>query len=140
MTNGGGIAGVPVRHLGRLFGRRSGHHFEVPALGAFARENGGADRRREHRFAGADPPFSLIEAHGRNSTRMPRVHSQAPWNFSMATKKLIPEPSQRLVIWLVAFATAALCAILVFDYAIGDRRMAWTGHTPTKPVEFKKLG
>ena len=56
----------------------------------------------------------------------------------MATKKLIPEPSQRLVIWLAAFAAVALCAILVYDYAIGDPRMAW--HTTAKPLDFKKSG
>ena len=45
----------------------------------------------------------------------------------MVTNKLIPEPSQQLIIWLAAFATVVLCAILVYDYAIGDPRLAWSG-------------
>ena len=58
----------------------------------------------------------------------------------MAANKLIPEPSQRLVIWLSAFAAVVLCAILVYDYAIGDPRMAWSGHSTAKPLDFKKSG
>jgi|HubBroStandDraft_6_1064221.scaffolds.fasta_scaffold412832_2 hypothetical protein len=58
----------------------------------------------------------------------------------MPTKKLIPEPSPRLVIWLAAFAAVAFVAILVFDYAIGDPRLAWTGHTTANSLDFKKLG
>jgi len=58
----------------------------------------------------------------------------------MATKKLIPEPSPRMVIWLAAVTAAMLCGILVFDYAIGDPRMAWTGHTTAQPLDFKKSG
>jgi hypothetical protein len=57
----------------------------------------------------------------------------------MATKKLIPEPSPRLVIWLVAVTAAMLCGILV-GYAIGDLRMAWAGHTTSEPLDFKKSG
>jgi hypothetical protein len=57
----------------------------------------------------------------------------------MATKKLIPEPSQRVVIWLAAVAAVALCAIFVFDYAIGDPRMSWTDSQITsKQLDFKK--
>jgi hypothetical protein len=59
---------------------------------------------------------------------------------SMATKKLIPEPSHRLIIWLAAFAAVTLCAILVYDYAIGDPRMAWSGHSTAKPLDFKESG
>jgi hypothetical protein len=69
-----------------------------------------------------------------------RSFNQAPWSFSMATKKLIPEPSPRIVIWLVAVAAAMLCGILVFDYAIGNPRMAWTGHTTAHSLNFKKSG
>ena len=60
----------------------------------------------------------------------------------MATKKkLIPEPSPRMVIWLAAVTAAMLCGILVFDYAIGDPRMAWSGgHTTSQPLGFKKSG
>jgi len=58
----------------------------------------------------------------------------------MATKKLIPEPSPRMVIWLAAVTAAMLCGILVFDYAIGDPRMARTGHTTTQPLDFEKSG
>jgi hypothetical protein len=58
----------------------------------------------------------------------------------MATKKLIPEPSPRMVIWLAAVTAAMLCGILVYDYAIGDPRMAWTGHTTAQPLDFKNPG
>ena len=58
----------------------------------------------------------------------------------MASKQLIPEPSPRMLIWLAAVAAVMLCAILVFDYAIGDPRMAWTGHTTAQPLDFKKSG
>jgi hypothetical protein len=33
-----------------------------------------------------------------------------------------------------------LCGILVFDYAIGDPRMSWNGHTTAQPLGFKKSG
>jgi hypothetical protein len=58
----------------------------------------------------------------------------------MAIRKLIPEPSQRMVIWLAAVTAVMLCGILVYDYAIGDPRMAWTGHTTVQPLDFKKSG
>jgi hypothetical protein len=58
----------------------------------------------------------------------------------MATKKLIPEPSQRMVIWFAAVTAVMLCGILVYDYAIGDPRMAWTGHSTAQPLHFKKSG
>ena len=58
----------------------------------------------------------------------------------MASKQLIPEPSPRMLIWLAAVAAVMLCAILVLDYAIGDPRMVWTGHTTAQPPDFKKSG
>ena len=45
-----------------------------------------------------------------------------------------------MVMWLAAVTAAMLCGILVFDYASGDPRMAWTGHTTTQPLAFKKTG
>jgi hypothetical protein len=45
-----------------------------------------------------------------------------------------------MVIWLAAVTAAMLCGILVFDYAIGDPRMAWSGHTPAQVLDFKKSG
>jgi hypothetical protein len=38
-----------------------------------------------------------------------------------------------MVIWLTALTAAMLCGILVYDYAIGDPRMAWTGHVTSQP-------
>lgn len=38
----------------------------------------------------------------------------------------IPEPSPRVVIWFTAIALAALTAVLLYDYSIGDPRLAWT--------------
>jgi hypothetical protein len=59
----------------------------------------------------------------------------------MATKKkLIPEPSPRMVMWLAAVTAAMLCGILVFDYAIGDPRISWNGHTTAQPLSLKKSG
>jgi hypothetical protein len=85
--------------------------------------------------------FALIKAH-RPELRhdAARSFNQATWSFSMATKKLIPEPSPRMVIWLAAVTAAMLCGILVFDYVIGDPRMVWTGHTTGQPLAFKKSG
>ena len=57
----------------------------------------------------------------------------------MATKKLIPEPSQRLIIWLAAFAAVAFCAILVYDYATGDPRMAWSRAHNSEAARLQKV-
>jgi hypothetical protein len=86
--------------------------------------------------------FALVEAHRSELRRTAaRSFNQAPRSFSMATrKKLIPEPSPRMVIWLAAVTAAMLCGILVFDYAIGDPRIAWFGHTPAQVLDFKKSG
>ena len=56
-------------------------------------------------------------------------------------KPTIPEPSPRAAMWIIALAFALLCGIIVFDYAIGDSRVAWTdSHMTSKPLHFKKAG
>ena len=54
---------------------------------------------------------------------------------------VIPEPSPRAVIWIIAAACVMLCGIIVFDYAMGDPRVAWSDpHMTSKPLHFKKAG
>ena len=54
---------------------------------------------------------------------------------------VIPEPSPRTVIWVIAAACVMLCGIIAFDYAIGDRRVALSDpHIMSKPIHFKKAG
>ena len=51
----------------------------------------------------------------------------------------IPEPSPRAVAWILAAAFLLLCAILGYDYAIGDSRMSWAApHATAKPLNFNK--
>ena len=53
---------------------------------------------------------------------------------------MVPELSTRAVIWIAAVGWVLLCAIVVFDYATGDPRIAWTGHRAAHSHHFNKPG